>query len=286
MNNILFLSLFFLSCKGTPIPETVFVQGGTFTMGNEETLSRGWVMGDIQKHAVTLGDYEIGKYEVTAAEYRAFCVATGREFPRTDSISERHPVNRVSWHEAVEYCKWLSGVTGSTWRLPTEAEWEYAARGGAKSQNFKYSGSNDLDEVTRYNSKGYILILNDDGSTTIAVGRDPADVPVGRMKPNELGIYDMSGNVAEWCSDWYAWDYYAHSPAHNPQGPDEGTAKVIRGGNWMDALPSFDQTNNCLVYHRRSVNPEYGYGSIGFRVVRESPPNPPKGGKAPSPKIQ
>ncbi len=153
------------------------------------------------------------------------------------------PVEQVSWNDIQDFIRILNQRTGKNYRLPTEAEWEYAARGGGKSD--KYSGGNDVDSVAWYTS-------NSGGKTH----------PVGRKKPNGLGIYDMTGNVWEWCSDWYGDGYYRSSPRDNPQGPSSGGFRVLRGGSWYDSAR----------YSRASVrlmlNPDYRYNYVGFRLVR------------------
>ncbi len=158
-----------------------------------------------------------------------------------------HPVVLVSWNDAIAYCKWLSRKIGTTIRLPTEAEWEYAARGGQKSRGYKYAGSNNPAVVAWY-------IVNSGGRTH----------PVGKNQPNELGLYDMSGNVFEWCQDWYARDYYSRSPRNNPQGPTSGTFRVIRGGSWFCLDPK-----GVRVAFRYFLSPSYSFNTVGFRVVRE-----------------
>jgi formylglycine-generating enzyme required for sulfatase activity len=147
-------------------------------------------------------------------------------------------VENVSWHDANEYAKKVGK------RLPTEAEWEYAARGGNKSKGYTYSGSNGIDAVGWYydnsNSKTH---------------------PVTQKQPNELGLYDMSGNVWEWCSDWYGEESYSSSPQNNPQGPNSGSRRVLRGGSW----PVSDY--GCRVANRLRFDPDSGNDSFGFRLV-------------------
>jgi outer membrane protein OmpA-like peptidoglycan-associated protein len=157
------------------------------------------------------------------------------------------PVGNVSWFDAVEYCKWLSSVSGKQYRLPTEAEWEYAARGGNKSKGYTWIGGNNLSEVAwfRENSE--------------AQGRI-----VGQKLPNELMIYDMAGNAKEWCADWYNASYYKVSPAENPKGPDNGKNRVIRGGSWGTSEGRMRPTFR---------NEEYPYNSaldFGFRLAISS----------------
>lgn len=151
----------------------------------------------------------------------------------------------ISWFGAFEYCAWLSKKTGKPYRLPTEAEWEYAARGSEKSKGYLYAGSDDLDKVGWYESNS--------GSKTH---------PVGQKQPNELGLYDMSGNVWEWCGDWYEEDYYGQSKgAKDPQGPSSSMSRVVRGGSW------FDDPRYCRCSDRDDVRPEYRGVILGFRLV-------------------
>jgi sulfatase modifying factor 1 len=227
----------------------VFVEGGTFEMGSNSG------MGDEKPlHSVTVSDFNISKTEVTFEQYDVFCDATGvyRSYILAEDIDKPddegwgrgdRPVINVSWHDAVAYCEWMSKATGKTYRLPTEAEWEYAARGGNKSKGYKYSGSNDLEAVGWYD--------NNSGSKTH---------PVAQKKPNELGLYDMSGNVFEWCSDWYDEGYYSGSPQTDPQGSNLGKYRVLRGG-WFD----FDHF--CRVAVRDGDNPDGRNGDLGFRLV-------------------
>lgn len=147
----------------------------------------------------------------------------------------------INYSEAVAYCEWLSKKMNADYRLPTEAEWEYAARGGTQSKGTKYSGGKSIDNV------GWSDISNDKTQS------------VASKKPNELGIYDMSGNVREWCKDWYG--AYSATAQTNPQGPSTGTSRVLRGGSWYNAA------SYCRVANRRSKAPDYSDFSIGFRVV-------------------
>ena len=213
------------------------VEGGTFMMGAME--------GDTQAHAnekpaheVTLTyDYYIGQTEVTQALWKA---VMGNN-PST-MIGDDLPVNNVLWEEADAFVKRLSQMTGYTFHLPTEAEWEFAARGGNKSQGYLYAGSNNIQEVAWYGSNS--------GNTT---------QPVGTKQPNELGIYDMSGNVIEWCSDWLG--PYSAEAQVNPIGPATGAYHVYCGGCWY--LPA----NVCRCTHRRQTTAGYGEAAVGFRVA-------------------
>ena len=247
------------------------IQGGTFTMGSNDSEARK----DETPHTVTVDDFAMMTYEVTVNEYKKFIDATGyqtdaekgtggfgslpknitaiREY--TEGINWRcgvlgeprpkseynHPVIHVSFNDAVAYADWLSSKTGEIWQLPTEAEWEYAARGG---ENFKFSGSNNIDEVG-WCSK------NSGGGTN----------PVGQKKPNNYGLYDMTGNVWEMCSDWSDKKYYQYSPQDNPQGPSSGRGRILRGGSWNH------QPQNCRVSFRHHRNPNARNCINGFRLV-------------------
>ena len=246
---ILFLAwaaLFATAQTPTPIPvkpEVVLVAGGTFTMGSNAADAQ---RDEKPTHSVTVSSYSIGKYEVTWGQYKAFCTATGRPVPDAPSwgINDRHPVVNVNYNDCVAYCNWLGETYGGDWRLPTEAEWEYAARGGNKSLGYTYSGGNDMDQLGWYED-------NAAGQTMV----------VGRKKPNELGLYDMSGNVLEWCKDWYSDSYYASSPANNPKGPTSGSDRVLRGGSW------YYSAANCRVANRYCGGPSGRNSFGGFRVV-------------------
>ena len=243
-SNIFFLLLLFtFSVKAQTSttlpdkPEVVLVQGGTFTMGSS-------VEKDETPHTVTLSSYSIGKYPVTVGQYKKYCTATGTAMPQAPSWgwNDKHPMVMVNYDDAVAYCNWLGETYGGDWRLPTEAQWEFAARGGTKSNKYTYSGSDDLDEVGWYDD-------NAGGKTQT----------VGRKNRNELGIYDMSGNVYEWCKDWYG-DYSATTQT-NPKGATSGSSRLLRGGSWAYSATI------CRVANRYYVDPAYRDITYGFRVV-------------------
>ena len=220
--------------------DMVFVKGGKFSMGSK-------LGGKDEQpvHDVVLQDFYIGRYEVTQREWKTIMASDTNKcyFEGCDSC----PVERVSWFNIQEYIRLLNKKTKSAYRLPTEAEWEYAARGGTLSKNYKYSGSN-TDSLA-----GWI------------VGRSNAMTHhVGLKRPNELGIFDMTGNVFEWCADWYSATWYQVSPKDDPAGPAEGNFRVIRGGSW------FYDYSGLRVTDRESSNPSYRYGYVGFRLCRSA----------------
>jgi formylglycine-generating enzyme required for sulfatase activity len=243
--------------------DMVFVAGGTYSMGSNDGEDR-----EKPVHSVTVSDFYIGRYEVTVAEFKEFIDATsyktdaekngyswiydgswetkngvtwkddikGKVRSRSDYS---HPVIHISWNDATSYCEWAGG------RLPTEAEWEYAARGGNKSEGYNYSGSNDIGSVAWYSN-------NSDSKTHLAGGK----------QANELGVYDMSGNVWEWCIDWYG--DYSSSAQTNPKGLTSGSRRVYRGGCWRGGA------SDCRVANRDLRSPGICDGYLGFRFCRSS----------------
>ncbi|MBR7028214.1 MAG: SUMF1/EgtB/PvdO family nonheme iron enzyme, partial [Bacteroidaceae bacterium] len=187
----------------------IAVEGGTFLMGSPESDAD---TDDDEKpqHEVTLSNYYIGETEVTQELWETVMGSNPSEFK-----GPKLPVENVSWDDCQTFIGKLNAQTGKTFRLPTEAEWEYAARGGKKSKGYTYSGSNTIGNVAWYDGNS--------GGTTHEVSTKQA---------NELGIYDMSGNVLEWCQDWYGATYYENSSTTAPQGPASGTYRVLRGGSW------------------------------------------------------
>ncbi len=218
--------------------DMVQVEGGTFQMGSEDGE-------DDEKpvHEVWLDSYMIGQTEVTQELWLAVMGSNPSFFKGPD-----HPVEQISWNDIVnDFLPKLNKLTGKNFRLPTEAEWEYAARGGSKSRGYKYSGSNDIDEVAWYDD-------NSNGTTH----------PVKSKAPNELGIYDMSGNVWEWCQDWYASDYYLSSVTKNPKGPtsdSSGSFRVNRGGSW------FNSASDCRTAYRNYNTPSSSFNDLGLRLA-------------------
>jgi formylglycine-generating enzyme required for sulfatase activity len=214
-------------------PAFVLVEGGTFWMGSTDN---GAYADEAPIHSVTLSSFYIGKYEVTQAEWKAIMGSNPSHF-KGDNL----PVESVSWNDVQEFITRLSSATGKHYRLPTEAEWEFAARGGNQSRDYTYAGSNNIDGVAWYSGNS--------SNKTHAVGTKSS---------NELGIYDMSGNVWEWCSDWYG--SYSAAQQTNPTGP-AGTNRVLRGGSLAD------DAQICRSAYRFSYSPSYGLSFLGFRLV-------------------
>jgi formylglycine-generating enzyme required for sulfatase activity len=225
-------------------PKLVNIKGGAFTMGDE--TGRG-SKDELPAHQAIVKDFKIAATETTVAQWRVFCNATRRAMPDSPGWGwhEDHPVINVSWDDAMAYCYWLSEQKGAHYRLPTEAEWEFAAKGGGNGKDISFSGGTNIDSLGWYVATGY------------------GTKPVGTKKPNELGLYDMTGNVWEWVSDWYDAGYYAASPKENPAGPRSGTYKIYRGGAW--SVPAA----NCRVSYRNVVPPSSSNFNRGFRVAAD-----------------
>jgi formylglycine-generating enzyme len=221
-------------------PAMIVVKGGCFQMG--DTFGVG---GDNEKpvHEVCVNDFYIGKYEVTQEQWKA---VMGNNPSFFSSCGNNCPVENVSWDDAQDYINKLSEKTGKKYRLPTEAEWEYAARSGGKQE--KWSGTSNFDEL-----EDYAWFLDNSGKKTH---------PVGKKKPNGLGLYDMSGNVWEWVKDGYDQAYYKKSPKVNPRGPESGASRVRRGGGWV-SVPG-----NVRTAIRAGDDPDVGFSYLGFRLAR------------------
>ena len=213
------------------INNMVYVSGGTFIMGGDESSDQ------TPTHSVTLSSYYICKYEVTQALWRAVMGSNPSKF-KGDNL----PVEQVSWNDCQTFINRLNSYTGRNFRLPTEAEWEFAARGGNYSRHYKYSGSNYIDDVAWY---------GDNSSDRTH--------PVGTKQANELGLYDMSGNVWEWCSDWYG-SYSSYSQT-DPIGPNNGSNRMDRGGCWGNFA------KRCRPAYRSYGTPGYRDHGRGLRLV-------------------
>jgi formylglycine-generating enzyme required for sulfatase activity len=232
--------LYGLDINGILIPELVEIPAGSFLMGSSPDKGS---PAEWPEHKVTLDRFWISPFEITNAQFEQFCKATGRPF-LNDPLWKKeypgdypdHPVVGVSWQESGEYCKWLGSVIGKEVRLPTEAEWEYAAQGSEPGTTYELS-SQELVPTTR----------------------------VGTHSPNVFGLYDMLGNVTEWCQDWYDPHYYQQSPERNPVGPEQGQNRVLRGCSWATGAAG------CRVAARSHAATESNNtntsSTIGFRVV-------------------
>ena len=233
------------------------VKGGTFQMG--DTFGEGR-RDELPMHTVTLDSFYISKTEVTFNQYDKFCEATGRAKPDDKGWGRgNRPVINVSWYDARDFCLWLSWKTNQEISLPTEAEWEYAAREGGKDVRF---GNGKL--VADPNEINFNCDKKHKHSYSITGSNREHTLPVASFKPNSLGIYDMAGNVFEWCSDWYDKGYYSYSPSLNPKGPDAETFyRVLKGGAW-DSSPASMRCSRRII-----TTPGDKYSDLGFRVVRK-----------------
>ena len=225
--------------------DMVLVEGGTYMMGNPDRDRNDEYAKDVP-HEVTLSSFYICKYEVTEALWTAVMGSN----PSRDKLGDNYPVEQVNWYDCQDFVEKLSELTGRHFRLPTEAEWEYAARGGKRSRGYRYSGSYALDEIGWHVGNAHYYKRE-----------------VGTKKPNELGLYDMTGNVCEWCQDKLDTEYYHHSPSINPQGPDRSTYKdnrCFRGGSFCDD----EKYDELKVYTRNTgMPPEEKYGHLGLRLA-------------------
>ncbi|MBE6210403.1 MAG: formylglycine-generating enzyme family protein [Rikenellaceae bacterium] len=227
----------------------VYVEGGTFTMGATSEQSGEASFNESLTHSVTLDSFYIGECEVTQAQWQKIMGTTvyqQRDKVYTSlamsGVGDSHPMYYISWEDAQNFCRELSAITGKTYLLPTEAQWEYAARGGKHSKGYKYSGSYTIDAVAWYSDNSGL-----------------ATHPVKQKQANELGLYDMSGNVWEWCSDWYG--LYSSSSHNNPTGASSGRYRVLRGGGWNHIA------RNCRSSNRNRYAPSGRLDNHGFRVV-------------------
>lgn len=228
------------------LPEMVLIKGGAFQMGDKHIAA--------PVHSVTLSDFEIGKYPVTQKLWIDIMGKNPSSFKGDDL-----PVEQVSWDDCQEFLKKLNQNTGKKYRLPTEAEWEFAARGGAFSKGFQYAGSNDLNEVGWYWENSGDKMLSGEWKAELITQNKCRTHRVGQKNANELGLFDMSGNVFEWCADWY--DKYPSGAQTNPIGPASGSDRVLRGGSWLH------DARYCRVAYRNLNTPVLRNGGIGFRLA-------------------
>jgi sulfatase modifying factor 1 len=221
---------------------TVTIPEGWFWMGSESHYP--W---ENPRHRVWVDAFDMARTPVTRCEYARFLIETKHPEPKgwldPAFIADDQPVVGVNWFDAVAYCEWLSKSGRSTFRLPTEAEWEKACRGGLEGA--EYSWGDQPPSTIEYFG-----------------GEWKGPKPVGSWGPNGFGLFNIGDNVHEWCLDWYAETYYASSPERNPTGPEEGTRRVSRGGSWRHAIKA------SRAAHRSSLPPQYRYTDYGFRIVK------------------
>ena len=223
-------------------PELVFIPSGWFWMGSESGQDN-----ERPRHRVWVDDFRLAACQVTNREYAYFIQAKGYHPPPLwhdpNFSGLDQPVVAVSWIDAAEYCQWLNEMTGCRYRLPTEAEWERAARGGEEDKMFPW-GDNPPHSLPHYSERW-----------------KSGPEPVAQYSPNGFGLFDICENVHEWCSDWYQPDYYAISPERNPRGPATGERRASRGGSWRHHV----KVTRCAA--RSSLPPEFEYADYGFRVA-------------------
>jgi len=223
-------------------PETLLIPSGEFSMGCDQGAAC-----ERPAHRVNLGPFRIGKYAVTNVQYRQFIEDANYAIPPSWSdprfTHPDQPVTSVSWYDAMAYCDWLTKRSQNIYSLPTEAEWERAARGGVEGRLYTW-GNQPPEGQTGYHESWI-----------------SSPEPVGRRPASEFGLYDISENVHEWCCDWFDPGYYSSSPSRNPRGPATGSRKASRGGSWRH------QVKIARVAARSSIPPDYRYNDYGFRVV-------------------
>jgi len=246
-------------------PKMVMVEGGTFKMSPKENAVDSKTKKKIV-YDITVSSFEMAKFEVTVADWKAYTSANKINMPTRPSWgwNDEYPMTNITWVDAIKYCNWLSKVnnlkpayskkgekyvcdfTSEGYRLPSEAEWEYAAKGGNKSKNFAYSGSDDLEMIAWYaeNSR-----------------KSPQEI--GTKLANELGIHDMSGNVWEWCWNYYSPIHHLVEKRDNPTGPDRGEKRAVRGGSWDSSKLDYLKPSNQLSWNPISTNEFFG-----LRIVR------------------
>jgi len=221
--------------------ELVPVKGGCFKMGNNFGWDDTW--DEKPEHEVCLSDFYLGKFEVTQKQWQSVMGTNPSKFKECGPDC---PVESVSWQDIQDFLKRLNKKNGTRYRLPTEAEWEYAARSGGKKE--KFAGGNTLAPLGWY---------QDNSANRVH--------PVGQKLPNGLGLYDMSGNVWEWLQDWHSPDYYGQSPKKNPQGPTSGVCRIVRGGC------ALTEAYLARTDHRRLNDPEGRFNLVGFRIAVTTP---------------
>jgi iron(II)-dependent oxidoreductase len=228
-------------------PRLVPIPAGWFLMGSDAALDRASQENERPLHRVWIDEFQLAACQVTNTDYAGFLNDAGNPPPPlwqdANFNHPRQPVVAVSWFEAAQYCEWLSAATGRRFRLPTEAEWERAARGGVEGKLYPW-GDEPPQSVPDYEKRWLT------GPEAVA-----------QYPPNAYGLFNIGDNVHEWCSDWFAAGYYAVSPERNPQGPDAGTRRSSRGGSWRHHI----KASRCAA--RSSIPPAFQYADYGFRVA-------------------
>lgn len=239
---VLCLLLSVLGLQAQALPELVSIPAGTFEMG-EKLENPNDDRGPVR--TISISAFSIAKTPITVAQYQHYCEQTSRKMPDPPKWGwvADHPMVNVTWAEAVEYADWLSDQTGHLHRLPTEAEWEYAAKEGKNAYKKRYSGSDSLGRVGWFAE-------NSGGGTK----------PVAQKAANSLGLYDLSGNVWEWCRDWYSW--YSTIDLNDPIGPYKGDFRIVRGGSW------YNKAETCAITNRSKCRSNARIDYLSFRVVR------------------
>ncbi len=232
---------FFYNSISAQYPKMIAVEGGKFVMGDDFFVG---FKEEFPLHEVHLTGFSIAETETTVEQWRVYCADVGVAMPSPPAWgwNDQDPICMISWEQALAYTQWLSKKTGKAYNLPTEAQWEYAAKGGSKHQGYKFSGGQWPDALGWFQENS-----------------DRRLHPVKQKRPNELGLYDMTGNVAEWCLDWMG--DYTKTKKTNPKGAVEGRTKVYRGGCFIFNYRS------CRIAYRNATLPNFTGNFIGFRVV-------------------
>jgi sulfatase modifying factor 1 len=244
-----------LQVQAQSYPNLVKVTGGTFNMGDEHGKG---MKDELPIHEITLSDFYISETEVTVDQYRTYCTSSNVSMPEEPSWgwNDNDPIVNVTWDDAIKYCDWYSEKFDEIITLPTEAQWEFAARGGNQSHGYVFSGDNGVRVISLalsvwYFKSGWYESTSDERTNSVAT-----------KEANELDLYDMSGNVWEWCLDYYGQDYYSKSTSENPVNASEDNGvRVIRGGAWNSYV------EDCRVSNRESAASGGKADFLGFRVV-------------------
>ena len=245
MKKLLLLTFIYSSALFSQTPEFVKIKGGTFTIGDNISDRKN----EKPARKISVSEFSMSKTQITVAQYKKYCSERNVEMPMEPAWGwiNDHPIVNVKWSDARNYCSWLRTVLNKNVMLPSEAQWEFAARGGENEKQYKHSGGKKMNSLGWYKK-------NSKGSTH----------PVKQKQPNTLGLYDMNGNVWEWCMDWYDPNYYSKlSSSKDPENKDVGDkkSKAVRGGGWDS------DSETCTVTHRKGYMTRSSFDDRGFRVV-------------------